>query len=159
MRLGKSIRRKIGLSVVFFWAGAMAFAQQPDSVEFRLNAPLAAETGKPFRIEYVTNAEIEEFTPPAFEGVEVLAGPSRSTSTVIRVVDGKTTRQMRCSYIYMLRVNIPGPFVVPAALARIAGLEYLSEPVTIKVNGAKKEPGPLPEPPVKRPRNPHLREI
>lgn len=109
---------------------AMAWAQQ---VSFKVNAPRVVAVGEIFRIEYVADAEPDNFDAPAFEGVDVLAGPTLSTSKSISIVNGNMSQETRYTYIYVLQGNAEGEINIPAAKLTVKGKPYEAGPVKIRV--------------------------
>ena len=56
-----------------------------DTHTFEINTPLIVTAGEMFRVEFVLDTNKPDdgsFTPPSFEGLDILAGPT--TSTVYR---------------------------------------------------------------------------
>jgi hypothetical protein len=90
------------------------------------------ETGVAFRIEFTVSALKAEFTPPTFEGFEVLAGPSESSGWNISIVNGETTRTETTTYTYVLRAPEAGLHTVSAARASVDDRSYSTRAVTIE---------------------------
>ncbi len=109
---------------------AMAWAQQ---VSFDVNAPRVVAVGEIFRVEYVVDAEPDGFDAPAFEGIDVLAGPTLSTSKSISIVNGNMTQETRYTYTYVLQGNSEGEIAIPAASVTVKGKNYKAGPLQIKV--------------------------
>ena len=106
-------------------------ALRAQSVDFSVEAPQTIETGRMFRVEFAANAEVDEFTPPEFAGMTVLAGPSTSRGTSISMVGGKQTRSVTHSFTYVLSIKEPGEVVIPPAEIRVGEERYRSRPVKI----------------------------
>ena len=75
------------------------------------------------------NADGRDFQAPAFEGFEVISGPSMSMSTTI--VNGR--RSQARAYAYTLLASDIGKFVIPAARIRVGSQIMTTESVEIEV--------------------------
>lgn len=135
MTIGKlHIKRAAALAAALLLFGGAGRAQQ---VEFEADAPRRVEAGVPFRIEFTANAEVEEFTPPAFpEQVGLIAGPSTSHGQRIVFVGGRSSHLEVYTYTYLLRVERPGRVTIPEATVRVEGREYRSRPIMIEAGDA-----------------------
>lgn len=125
---------KIGVGKVFVLllmlvVPAFASAQK---VSFEVNAPKVVAVGEVFRVEYVSDSKPQDFVGPSFEGVDVLAGPTLSTSKSVSIVNGNMTQEARYTYTYVLQCNAEGEFSVPAATITVKGKNYSSGPLAIK---------------------------
>jgi hypothetical protein len=129
MVTGRYIKLAVSLAAVLLFSGAALRAQQ---VEFTAAAPQMVEAGVPFRVEFTANAEVDEFTPPAFSGVNIIAGPSTSFGQNISIVGGKATRSVTNTYTYILLIDRPGTVTIPEATVRVRNEEHRSRPVRIE---------------------------
>lgn len=124
--------KKLLLSIITLFATAgTAFADE--DVTFEALAPRAVGAGEIFRIEFVLNANPSQFTLPAIEGLEVLAGPTSSTSTSVSIVNGEFSKQVSITYTYVLQGFTPGIITIPAAQAVVKGKSYSTKPISIEV--------------------------
>ena len=60
-------------------------------VSFEINTPLMVQQGEPFRIEFILeNAQPDEnsYSAPAFEGLDVMAGPTIATGSSFSFING-----------------------------------------------------------------------
>ena len=124
------LRRLAAVAAVVLLLPAAAEAQP---VTFDVNAPRVVAVGEIFRVEYVADGEPEGFDAPAFEGVDVLAGPTLSTSKSISIVNGNMTKETRYTYTYVLQGNAEGEIELPAARITVKGKSYSAGPVRIQV--------------------------
>ncbi len=133
--------RQLILTILALWTGAFsAFAQE--SVTFDVAAPTAVGTGELFRIEFVVNAVKDVvFTPPAIEGLEVMAGPQESRSTSTQMVNGNFTRTETTTYTYILQGFTAGLHTISAASVSVKGTTYSTRPITIEVVGEAPQSG------------------
>ncbi len=124
--------KRLILSILALFAAITAVVAQ-DDVTFEVAAPTAVEAGELFRIEFVINADPSDFTPPSIEGFEVMAGPSRSRSTNVSLVNGDFTRTETTTLTYVLQGFTEGLHTISAATATVKGRDYSTRPVTIEV--------------------------
>jgi hypothetical protein len=122
------MKRGVPLAAVLLFCTVLR--AQP--VEFSADAPPMVETGVPFRIEFTADAEVEEFTPPAFSGVNIIAGPTPSFGQRIHFENGQTAYQVTNSFTYMLQIDQPGMVTIPEAAVRVRGQQHRSRPIVIK---------------------------
>lgn len=122
---------KKGFFVLFLTlCGGALFAQDKS---LQVNAPAMVSAGKPFRVEYSTGVEPEKFTPQPFDGFEVLAGPSYSSSFSTQVINGTMTQSQKYGYTYVLVARNPGTFTIPAASVTAEGKTYTAKGIPIEV--------------------------
>lgn len=104
-----------------------------EDVKFSVNAPNVVRQGQQFRLVYTVNSQIDDFQAPQVENFTVLAGPSKSTSTNISIINGKMTRQYTLKFTYILRADQTGNFTIPPARIEADGKIYQSEEFDIEV--------------------------
>lgn len=121
------------LTLVFALFASVAITYGQDNVSFEISAPNAVEAGTPFRVEFNINAKPDEFTPPDFAGVDIIAGPSTSTSQSVNIVGTKMTRNVSHTYTYVLRASEAGRIKIPSARATVDGKNYSTREKTIEV--------------------------
>lgn len=106
---------------------------------FTVDAPAVVSTDEIFRVVFTATYEsgkISDFTPPSFEGFEVLAGPVQSTSTNYQNINGQSSTTHTRSYTYTVRVVQEGKVTVPSASIKIGKDTYTTDPKTVEaVNG------------------------
>lgn len=98
--------------------------------------------GEPFQIKYsIQNLDMTGFTPPNFEGFEVISGPNRLSS--VQIINGKATRSSAISY--ELRAKQMGRFTIGSAKVTLPNRrEIPSAQVQIEVTSAPKAVAPPP---------------
>ncbi len=101
-------------------------------VAFEVNAPRVVAVGEIFRAEYVTDAKPQNFEGPQFGGMDVLAGPTLSTSKSVSIVNGNMTQEVRYTYTYVLQCNSEGEFDVSEAVLTVKGKTYRTAPFTVR---------------------------
>lgn len=88
-----------------------------------------------FEVKFVlNNARPEAFTPPSFSGLEVISGPSRSTSTTI--INGVYSSES--SFGFVLQAEKAGKITIGSATVKVDGKTLRTEPLTIEVVDGKK---------------------
>jgi len=93
-------------------------------------------TGEQFQIDFSVNGNADGFTPPNFNGFQVLSGPNESTS--MTSINGNTTVSTSLSYILMPIKE--GEFTIGSAAAVVNGHRLKTNPVKIKVVKGKPVP-------------------
>ncbi|MGB3591110.1 MAG: BatD family protein [Nonlabens sp.] len=88
------------------------------------------------RVEFKMNVDGDNFTPPAFEGFSIVAGPSQSVSQ--RWANGRSS--MNKSYTYVLEPNKTGRLRIDQGTVTYQGKQYKTTPVIINVTGAVNKP-------------------
>ena len=106
---------------------------QAQTVEFTASAPRIVTVGEAFRITFTLNNEFENFTAPDFGDFTILAGPSRSTSTNVQIINGKTSYNRSASMVYILQANQEGTINIGAAEATVEGKTYQTKTLSIQV--------------------------
>lgn len=102
---------------------------------FTVEAPAVVSTDEIFRVVFTATYEsgkISDFTPPSFEGFEVLAGPVQSTSTNYQNINGQSSTTHTRSYTYTVRVVQEGKVTVPSASIKIGKDTYTTDPKTVE---------------------------
>lgn len=88
------------------------------------------------RVEFKMNVAGDNFTPPNFEGFQVVSGPIQSFSQ--QWANGKSS--MSKSYTYVLKPNTTGKVSIKQAVMEYEGAEYKTVPFDIAINSATDEP-------------------
>lgn len=102
---------------------------------FTVDAPAVVSTDEIFQVVFTATYEsgkISDFTPPSFEGFEVLAGPVQSTSTNYQNINGQSSTTHTRSYTYTVRVVQEGKVTVPSASIKIGKDTYTTDPKTVE---------------------------
>lgn len=74
---------------------SLTFPARAQKVDFEVGAPGVVAVGEAFRIEFTVNAKPDGFTPPAFGGFDVLAGPTTSEGTSVSSSTAMSARRFR----------------------------------------------------------------
>jgi uncharacterized membrane protein len=123
------MKRTFFIFILSFFSICTATAQ----VEFNVSAPRLVGVGETFRVTFAVNANLENFTPPEFSGLIVIAGPSQSTSTNMQVINNKVTQSMTISFVYVVQAAQEGKASIGAAKVTVEGKVYQTNPVSIDV--------------------------
>ncbi|RHP65403.1 protein BatD [Bacteroides sp. OF04-15BH] len=103
-------------------------------VRFTTSAPEAVVEGEQFRLSFKVNTQdVSDFKAPAFNGFDVLMGPSRSVESSFSMVNGKTTQSSSITFTYILSATKPGNYTIPGATLRSDGQVYKSNSVRLRV--------------------------
>lgn len=106
---------------------------QAEEVDFKVSVPGQVALGERFRITYQINADVDDFTPPAFTGLSVLSGPNRGQNSSIQIVNGKVTQNVSISYSYIMVANQEGDITIAPASIKVNGKNYKCPERIIKV--------------------------
>lgn len=125
------IRNKIiVLILVLLSVHTIATAQH----SFTVDAPRVVEQNEFFNVVYSANGEVSKFNPPSFKGLEVLAGPTLSTSYNTEIINGSRRDRVEFTYTYVLRAKISkGKAYVSSASAVVGGKTYTAGDINIDV--------------------------
>ncbi|KAA8481838.1 oxygen tolerance protein BatD [Arcticibacter tournemirensis] len=86
-------------------------------------------TGEEFEVTFSVNANGDRFSPPEFNGFQVLGGPNMSSS--MTSINGSMT--VSTSYSYYLMAVKEGTFTFGAASISVNGKTYKTNPLRIRV--------------------------
>ena len=129
-RFAKKVHfKRVVLFTLFFAVASVAVAQ----TTFTAQAPRVVEVGETFRLVFTSNGEPSSFNPPSITGLDVLAGPTSSTMSSTKIINGKRTESFQVSYTYILQANKEGKYKIPSASVVIDGKNYSSSVVNIEV--------------------------
>jgi len=120
-----------GLIFLIFTIASIALSAQ--EVQFTGSAKKEVTVGERFRIVYQVNGEGRNFASPSFGKLQVLSGPSTSTSSNIQIVNGKMEQSYTQSYTYIVVANKGGQVNVTPAKITVEGKQYTSNSLSIKV--------------------------
>ena len=112
--------------------GLAVFAQ---NIQFMASAPRVVEVGEQFEITYSITQQPSSLEAPKFKNLNLLGGPSTSSSSSVQFVNGKVTQSSSYSYTYYFSASTPGTFTVDPAKATVDGKQYTSNSLTIQVAG------------------------
>ncbi|MFI2741517.1 BatD family protein [Zhouia sp. PK063] len=115
-------------SLVFAQDGAVSFTASVSKDKLGVNERL--------RIDFKMNKDGDNFTPPDFDGFQILMGPNQSISQ--QWVNGKASFSK--TYSYILAPNAKGSFIIKQATIEIEGQTYKTTPIKIQVTDAVDQP-------------------
>ena len=96
-------------------------------------APSTATAGSQFRLRFEVDAKAGNFKEPSFGGLEVLSGPSTSSSSSTTIINGKVDHHVSNAFNYLVRAEKEGTYTIGAASCTVDGKTIKSQPVTVKV--------------------------
>lgn len=118
-------------SIILLLAMVQAMA---DNVTLRAQAPSMVETGEKFRIQYSVNTQnVSSFDYPSFDGLQVLYGPSTSSSSSIQIINGQMSQSSSYTYTFTVMAEKEGTVTVPSASIVADGKTIKSQALKIKV--------------------------
>ena len=126
---------KLSLILIMLASAVSSWAQ----TAFTVDAPAITALGQPFRVEFTIDAEPDanSLEAPAFEGFDIIAGPSVSTGHSIQFINGKQTTSYSRTYTYVLMPNVAGKYTIGAASIKVEGKKYSTQPQAIEVIAEK----------------------
>lgn len=126
-----------GLSTLFIIL--LAWTAYGQDVTFKASAPEVVGRNENFKLSYTVNTdEAENLQVQRFSAFNY-SGPSRSTQTSVRVVNGQMSRQVKTTYAYFMEPKKTGTFTIGPASIEVDGETYKSNEVTIKVIEEKQQ--------------------
>lgn len=87
--------------------------------------------GESFEVDFVINANGEHFTPPDFNGFQVVSGPN--LSTMESMINGATT--FSNTYSFVLVATKENTYTIGSAAISVDGHTLLTKPIKIQVKG------------------------
>ncbi|MFA5419133.1 MAG: BatD family protein [Bacteroidales bacterium] len=127
--LAMIIKRILFISLIFF--GLLTQAQ--NDITFTATGKQVVQEGERFRIVYELNADGNNFRNPNFGGLQVLSGPSTSTSSNIQYVNGRMSKSYTLSYSFVVQAGSKGEVQVGPASITVDGKVIQSNPLTVTV--------------------------
>ncbi|OFY50562.1 MAG: hypothetical protein A2W85_00705 [Bacteroidetes bacterium GWF2_41_31] len=119
-----------------FFITLLAFSlitQAQDNITFTAIGKQVVKEGERFRIIYELNADGGAFRNPNFGGLQVLSGPSTSTSSNIQYVNGRMSKSYTMSYSFVVQAGNAGEVQVGPASVTVDGKIVQSNPLTITI--------------------------
>lgn len=106
-----------------------------EKVQFTASAPDVVIKGDNFRLEYTVNTtKVKDLRIASnIKGFEILAGPYRSQSSSVSIINGKRTSSSSVTFTYTLSAMEEGTFTIPAATISANGEKMISNALTVKV--------------------------
>ena len=116
--------------LLLFFITITAFA---DNVSFKATAPASVVLGQQFRIEFKVNGDGKEFRAGDIVGLDILMGPTTSTSSSYSIINGKSTSETSKTFTYVVVAKEEGTASVSPATVKVNGRQYSSNSLSIKV--------------------------
>lgn len=106
--------------------------------QITVKAPQQVVEGENFRVAYTVNTnEVESFRADDFpEGLEIVAGPYKSSQSSFQIVNGHTSSSSSATFTYTVFADKVGSFTIPAAHAVVNGKRIASRTIKIDVTKA-----------------------
>ena len=135
--------RKLIAFLSIFLAVAVLPARA-DEVRLVASAPSVVQEGARFQVSYTlnTNASSSDLHLPDIDGLNLLMGPSISTSTSFSSYNGKATRTSSTVYTYVFLAQKEGTVTIAPATITVDGNRVASNPLTIKVQKGAPQASP-----------------
>ena len=131
MNISNKTKRLLLPVILLLMAGIQAIAQD---VSFTAQAPQAVVVGERFRITYkVDSRDSKEFRAPDMKSLNVLAGPSTSTSSSTQIINGQISSSYSMTYTYVVVATQEGDVELDGATITAGGKQVTSNRLTIKV--------------------------
>jgi len=114
------------VSVLLLWSVTLC------AQSVRLTATISSSqvaAGEQFEVVFSTNADMEAFEPPSFNGFQVLGSPSQSSS--YSSVNGVTTSSISISYLLMAVKE--GVYSIGPAMMKSGGRQYRSNSLKLTI--------------------------
>ena len=119
-------KRFILLAILLCWS-VLLFSQDSKFVA-SVNKNTVG-TGEQFEVTFSAEGNASQYSPPNFNGFQVLSGPNESNS--ITSINGNTTVSVSVSYILMAVKE--GDFTIGSASMIVNGHKLITNPIKIKV--------------------------
>lgn len=121
--------------LVLLFAVAALQADAAGKVTFEVSSPLTVAVGEAFRVEFSLNAKPDKdtFRAPAFDGFDVLAGPTVSTGESISIINGSMTKTHSHNFTYVVLAKQAGNVTIGSAEITVDGTTYRTNPLPIEV--------------------------
>ncbi len=131
MNISNKTKRLLLPVILLLMAGIQAIAQD---VSFTAQAPQAVVVGERFRITYkVDSRDSKEFRAPDMKSLNILAGPSTSTSSSTQIINGQISSSYTMTYTYVVVATQEGDVELDGATITAGGKQVTSNRLTIKV--------------------------
>lgn len=115
------------LHLLYFIASLALCLTANAQVKVSVEAPRQVIAGDQFRVSYSVNtADVSSYKVGDFTGAEILYGPSRSQSSSVSIINGKTTQSSSITYTYTLLAQTKGTYRLPQFSVVVNGSTYTS---------------------------------
>lgn len=111
-----------------------------------VNAPSHVTTGENFRLTYTTNTQnVGDLSIGNLpEGLELIAGPYRSSQSSFQMINGHTSSSSSVTFTYIVSANKAGSYTIPAAHLETGGKTISSSAARLVVSGTAANTGGAP---------------
>lgn len=113
--------------ILLLFCTNLSFAQDLKFTAAVSSAQVA--TGEQFEVQFAVNGNGDRFTPPSFEGFQVLSGPNVSNS--MTSINGNTT--ISIAYSYILAAIKEGSITIGSASMTVNGKRLQTNPIRMTV--------------------------
>jgi hypothetical protein len=123
-----STLQKIILLLVLFTSNTVA-----GQVRFTASvspAQISKDEYAQLRLTIENAQDVDRVAPPALKDFTIVSGPSQESSTTM--INGVTKSSF--SLVYLIKPRSSGTFSIPSATVTVAGANYRSNPVSVKVS-------------------------
>lgn len=128
----KMFRKKLFLISLLAILNTLAGYAQEITLKAFAQSPVLA--GQQFRVSYtLNNGDARDFRAPDFAGLDVLMGPSRSTSSSTQIINGSMSSETSVTFTYVLMASKEGTYNIPPATVTSKGKQYSSNALAVKV--------------------------
>ncbi len=119
------------LTTLLLLVSTLAWGQ--DGVNFEVVVPNHIIAGKPFKVELTVNASAKDAKLATPDGLQLLYGPAISTSSSMRIINGKRSSSRSTIFTYTFLAEKEGNYIIPEASVEIDGATYRTTARRIKV--------------------------
>lgn len=131
MNISDKTKRLLLPVMLLLLTGVKAIA---DDVTFTAQAPQAVVAGERFRITYKVNTrDAKEFRAPDMKNINILTGPSTSTSSSTQIYNGQVTSTYTLTYTYIAVATEEGDVELDGATIKVDGKQITSNKLRFKV--------------------------
>ncbi len=111
-----------------------------------VNAPSHVTTGENFRLTYTTNTQnVGDLSLGNLpEGLELIAGPYKSSQSSFQMVNGHTSSSSSVTFTFIVCANKAGNYTIPAAHLNTGGKTISSSAARLSVSGTAANTGGAP---------------
>lgn len=111
-----------------------------------VNAPSHVTTGENFRLTYTINTQnVGDLSIGNLpEGLELIAGPYRSSQSSFQMVNGHTSSSSSVTFTFIVSANKAGNYTIPAAHLNTGGKTISSSAARVSVSGTAANTGGAP---------------
>jgi hypothetical protein len=124
----------IGLKTTLAALAAMFCTAQvhAQNIQLEIQAPRVVTVGEMFRVTFVANKQVDNFTAPSMEGFVITAGPAQASSSQVHISGGKVIQSVSHSFTYTLYAEKEGKFTIGPARVKAGSDEAQTQPFVIE---------------------------